>query len=61
MYHILVWTSHILGAQYLHVASDYCIGQGSFREEQSDLYGIQIHWFILKKKKVKIFTKILIV
>lgn len=36
MYHILVWTSHILGAQYPHVASDYCIGQHSYRETQPE-------------------------
>ena len=56
-FHVLIWTCHILGTQYPHMASDYCIGHGSFRVEQSDLYDIEIHWFILK-----IFlTKILIV
>lgn len=47
--HTLTWTSHILGPQYPYVASDYCIGQASFREQRSDFCAVQLNWFILKK------------
>lgn len=55
--HVMIQTSHILG---LHVAGDYCMGQGSSREEQSNLCAEVLLYSKKKKKKIKVFTKFLI-